>query len=292
MTQSELNDPLEELARENEVSTKLVERLAEAGLSLRSDRPESPGRISEGLRLLGQYRSLHGRRFRESLEPEARIVAMPGCFEHLDLLDRQTTETDPKWEAVVNALHAYTRGEADARESLARELDTLTQEEYDRIRYEGTYPLSCLVTVFPGEAASRVNAEFDRTRTEAAELDQRIERYLGEKPGAEGTKFAVHCRNLGCTANGEAETFPAENGHLGIRPPAGWKVVPRTPRAELGKVVVDLDFRCPVHPETPGGAGQGPSEDGAGASGANPFAIVDEQTRKCTCCDPIPEDLA
>jgi hypothetical protein len=215
MTRSEPNDPLEELSRENEILTKLVERLAEAGLSLRSDRPESPGRISEGLRLLNQYRSLHGRRFRENLEPEARVVAMPGCFEHLDQLDRQLTETDPKWETAVRALDSYTRGEADARERLAKELDTLTQDEYDRIRYEESYPLSCLVSVFPGDAASRVNTEFDRTRAQTADLEQLIERYLG----------------------------------------------------------------------------QGPRDDGAGAPGSNPFPVVGEPTQKCTCCDPIPEDL-
>jgi len=216
MTQSEPNDPLEELDRENEILTKLVERLAEAGLSLRSDRPETSDRISEGLRLLSQYRSLHGRRFRENLEPEARIVAMPGCFEHLDHLDRQFTEPDPKWETVVSALDSYARGEAGAPERLAKELDTFTQDEYDRIRYEETYPLSCLLSVFPEDAANRVNTEFDRTNAQTAHLEQLIERYLG----------------------------------------------------------------------------QSPREDGAGPSSPTPFPIVDARGQKCTCCDPVPEDLA
>jgi hypothetical protein len=216
MAQSETNGPLEELAREDEILTKLVERLAEAGLSLRSDRPESPDRISKGLRLLNQYRLLHGRRFRENLEPEARIVAMPGCFEHLDRLDRRSTEADRMWETLARALDSYTRGEADAPERLAKELDTFTQDEYDRIRYEETYPLSCLLSVFPEDAASRVNTEFGRTRAQTVDLEQLIERYLG----------------------------------------------------------------------------QGPRADGAGAPGSNPFPVVDERTQKCTCCDPIPEDLA
>jgi hypothetical protein len=216
MTESEPNDPLEELARENEILTRLVERLAEAGLSLRSDRPESPERISEGLRLLNQFRLLHGRRFRENLEPEARIVAMPGCFEHLDRLDRQSTEIDPKWETVVSALGSYTRGEANARERLAKEVDAFTQDEYDRIRYEETYPLSCLLSVFPEDAARRVNTEFDRTRAQTADLEQLIERYLG----------------------------------------------------------------------------RGSRKDGAEAPGPNPFHVVDDRTPECTCCDPIPQDLA
>jgi hypothetical protein len=292
MTEDEPGDPLDEMARENAISMKLVERLAEAGQSLHSDRPESPGRIAVGLRLLKQYRTLHARRFRDHLEPEARVVAMPGCFEHLDVLDRQNIETDPRWGRVADTLDAYARGEAGALERLAGELDTFTQEEYDRVRFEGDYPLSCLASALPADAAGRVSTGFAKTRVEIADLERHIGRYLAERPGTEGTRFAIHCRSPGCVATGEAETFPAVNGHLGIHPPSGWKAVSRRPRVTDGKVVVDLDFSCPTHAGSAEGEGQGPSDGGTNTSQAKSLPVLDEPNRKCTCCDPIPEDLA
>jgi hypothetical protein len=280
------------LARENEISTKLVERLAEASLFLRSGDPVTPGEISEGLRLLDQYRALHARRFHENLEPEARTVAMPSCFEHLDTIARDGSTLEQRFARALESLDAYTRGETDGRTRLADELDKLTQEEYDRIRYEGDYPLSCLQTTLPDAAASRVRAGFDQTVAEAADLEHHVDRYLAQAPGQGGTKLVIRCQHPGCSAKGQAETYPANGGHLGIQPPAGWKAVPRPPREKDGKFVVDIDFRCPEHSNLGEPSGGTPRTAGGPTPEANSNGIARATPHECTCCDPIPGNLA
>lgn len=212
MTEIHQDDPLEELARENEVTIRLVERLAEASLSLRSDRAEPAGRISEGLRLLRRFRSVHSRRFREGLEPEARVVAMPSCFEHLAALDHNS-ECDAAWSRVAAALEAYARGDSDGQRRLAVELDALTQEEYDWIRYEGDFPLSCLSTVLPADAASRVGVQFGLTGPEIADLERQIAQYLVDCSSEDGERVdpgpASTTRNRG-GALGESTPQPTE----------------------------------------------------------------------------------
>lgn len=292
MTKTELDDPLEELARENEMSTKLVERLAETSQSLRSGRPVPPGEISEGLRLLDQYRALHARRFHENLEPEARTVAMPSCFEHLDTIARDGSTLEQRFARALEPLDAYTRGEADGRTRLADELDRLTQEEYDRIRYEGDYPLSCLQTTLPDEAAGRVRAGFGQTGVEAADLEHHVDRYLAHAPGEGGTKLAVRCQHPGCSAKGQAETYPANGGHLGIQPPAGWKAVPRSPQVRDREFVVDIDFCCPEHSNLGEPLGGTPRTGGGLAPEVNPNGIARAAPHECACCDPIPGNLA
>jgi hypothetical protein len=292
MTKTELDDPLEELARENEVSTKLVERLAEASLTLRSGDPVTPGEISEGLRLLDQYRALHARRFHDNLEPEARTVAMPSCFEHLDTVTRDGSTLEQRFARALESLDAYIQGATDGRTRLADELDKLTQEEYDRIRYEGDYPLSCLQTTLPGDAAGRVRAGFDQTVVEAADLEHHVDRYLAHAPRQGGTKLAIRCQRPGCSAKGQAETYPAVGGHLGIQPPAGWKAVPRPPREKDGKFVVDVDFLCPEHSKPGNPSESTPQAEGGLAPEANPDGSARTAPRVCACCDPIPGNLA
>lgn len=285
-----LEDPLEELNRENDVAEKLVERLAEDGLALGTERSVPPGEIAEGLRLLSQYRDVHARRFDGNLEPEARVVAMPSCFEHLDTIARESTDSAARFERARATVDAYARGEPGARSRLAAELGDLTQKEYDALRYEGDYPLSCLRATLPDAAADRVRAGFERTDPELADLEHHIDRYLGRGPAEPGRRFPIRCLAAGCDASAQAETYPAANGYLGIRAPEGWRATSRPPRAAKdGVVAVDIDFSCPKHVAS---AAAAPVERPITPSARARPSTAAEPPASCPCCDPLPESSA
>lgn len=283
MSATEFEDPLEELARETDVTQALVERLAEVALALRNE-DVSPGEIAEGLRLLEQYEALHGRRFGQDLEPEARKVAMPGCFEHLDQIARSLSDRRGWTAEAKAALASFSAGDPEARSRLSSLLEKLSQKEYDDLQFERDYPLSCLRATLPEEAARRVRLRFDVSATEAADLERHLEKYLSRPLGAPGRKISVRCAEPGCSATGEAESYPAENGHLGLRAPSGWHAVSRGVGQQHGTTVaIGVDFRCPAHlaAASPTSA---PSARKAGSSAEEPPA--------CACCDPVPSTLA
>lgn len=280
MRTQEANDPLEELARENTVAQGLVERLGAIGLDLRGGAEVAPGEVAEGLRLLTQYGSVHGRRFDRDLEPEARVVAMPTCHGHLDAIVRDRASRSERIGRTEAALDAYAHGEPGARDRLASEIERLTQQEYEGLVHEGDYPLSCLLTALPDEAAKRVRSAFDATSPELGDLERRVERFLGESPRAPGRGFAVRCAAPGCPATGTAESFPAADGAFALRPPGGWESragSPHSPRA--GHVAIDVDFLCPAHREPARRASRTGASPGPGR--------VPPSEEACACCDPI-----
>jgi hypothetical protein len=294
-SEPEERDPLEELARENEMIQKLDDRLGELSIALDGGAVIPPGEIAEGLRLYEQYLGIHARRFDENLQPEARPVAMPTCFDHLDAIHADRAALPERTARARRALEAYSRGEADGRKRLAKELETFAQHEYDEVRYESDYPLSCLRSTLPDDASERVRAGFDRTGAELRDLERHVAGYLRHGPGMGSGRFVVKCREPGCDGKAEAESFPAEGGHLGIRAPDGWTMVslpPRAqPRGDQAVVAVDVDFWCPTHAprgttSEKGAAEVGPRADaspypGAGVPGA----------AGCSCCDPIAPSL-
>ncbi|MGI0132977.1 MAG: hypothetical protein ACREDK_07825 [Thermoplasmata archaeon] len=250
MSTNESSDPVEEMSRENDVKQKLVERLAEDGLSLSSGNPAPRSDILEGLNLLTYYEELHAARFRSVLEPEARAVAMASCFEHLDAIGRELVASNERLAQVRSALEAYREGNAGATLRLASGLDDLTQAAADAIRYEEDYPLSCLRMALPEDATQRVHAGFGRTAAETANLEADIDRYLHQEPCATRPVHSVHCHQPGCRARGVAESYPAAGGRLGLRAPSGWKTRAGSPRsASKSLVVIDVDFWCPDHPQ-------------------------------------------
>ncbi len=285
-------DPLDEMARENDVIRRLDERLAEFATSLSDGADVAPGEIAEGLRLYAQYVGAHARRFDESLQPEARPVAMPTCFEHLDAISRDRRGLSERIARAQKAVDAYAAaGDAMGRAGLVKELEAFTQHEYEQVRYENDYPLSCLRATLPEDAAQRVRTGFDRTVGQVGDLDRHIDRYLGETPGKVAALLAIRCAQPGCPQRATAEGYPAANGHLGIRGPAGWKLVPAAPRASKdGKrlVVVDVDFWCPDHRNAGGSvpstmAGRTDLELGTRTTTEPPVAA---------CCGPVPSQLS
>lgn len=286
----ESQDPLEELSRENEVATRLVERLGETALGLRNGGATSPGDLAEGIRLLLQYRRLHARRFDDDLQPEARIVAMPTCFQHLDTVDRNTREADQESGRLLGDLQAYDRGEPGALARLAGSLDTFTQRQYAALQYEGDYPLSCLRATLPEEAARRVRKGFDRDIAGLTDLEAHIERYLARSPGSPGERVPIRCHHEGCAARAEAETYPAQNGYLGLKAPVGWKSVSEIPRVvDDRKIAIEVDYYCPDHATAD--LERGPRPGNSQPAKASP-ARPEEEATECPCCNPVSMDLA
>ncbi len=243
---------MEEMVRENEVALRLVERVAEMGQSLTSDSPIPSGEIAEGLRLLAQYRAVHGTRFLDKLQPEAQAVAMPTCFEHLDEIARGRAEAIERYHRAASVLGEYRSDDRASRQELARELEVLTQTDYEAIRYENDYPLSCLRAALPDAAAERLRVRFNQSAKELADLERHIEHFLSREPSDPGVKLAIKCAQPGCEARDKAETYPARNGHIGLRAPPGWKAVPGEPRRSAsGGIAVNVDFTCPRHASVP-----------------------------------------
>lgn len=273
MAASEVEDPLEEMERENEIALRLVERMAEMGQSLTSGTSIPSGEIAEGLRLLAQYRAVHGTRFLDKLQPEAQAVAMPMCFEHLDEIVRGRAAAIDRYHRAASVLGEYRPDDLASRQQLAHELDVLTQTDYEAIRYENDYPLSCLRATLPDQAAERLRVRFSQSAKELADLERHIEHFLSREPVDPGSKFAIKCAAPGCAASGQAETYPARNGYLGLRAPLGWKIVPGAPhRSASGGIAVDIDFTCPAHTSAPVVGKAAVGETGAGTTepGAHP----------------------
>jgi hypothetical protein len=292
MTAVESEDPLEELTRENEIAQQLVERLGELSLTLRTDAEVPPGEVSEGLRLLEQYRTVHGTRFRADLEPECRAVAMPGCHPHLDAIDAAFAAAARRFERTRSVLKSYGNGESGAREHLADELEDLSQREFEALRYEGDYPLSCLLAVLPDDRAGRVHAGFLRTSDKVTDLEEHIRHYL-ERPAAHSSySFVTGCQAPGCAAKGTAAKYPSLDGRFGIRAPEGWRAVGRAPRGDpAGRVTIRVDFYCPKHAaEVSTSPGRSPTDSPAPRV-ASPLDLQSAATEACACCDPIPEEL-
>ncbi|MGI0054945.1 MAG: hypothetical protein ACREBZ_04415 [Thermoplasmata archaeon] len=242
-------DPLAELQRENEVIERLLERLEEIALILKDGKDVAPGEVSEGLRLLDQYLGIHARRLDADLQPEARLVAMSTCFEHLNRIVRDHTEATRRTAEAFRALTEYEKPTPESRGRLADSLEQLASQDHDAVVYEGDFPLSCLLSTLPDDAAGRVAEKFAATDPDIKDTEGHIERLLGSPPGEAGSSLKVHCSHAGCHAAAEGRVFPGHQGKLGLlAPPGGWTASPQQPRMNHDGVMrVRVDFYCPEH---------------------------------------------
>lgn len=246
----ETQDPLDELERENEVTQKLIECLAETAIALKDGENRSPGEITEGLRLLEQYRRMHAVRVDRDLQPEARPVAMKTCFQHLDTITDDHRMETGRINLARRAVEEFTRDPGGARAQLAQALADLAEKDYESLTYENDYPLSCLRAALPDEAAARVTSAFHQTDAEVADLEGHIARYLDHTSGTSVHGLTVRCRRVNCQASAVSHVVPSKDGRLGIEVPAGWQVISRPPFfGEDGTIRLKVDFCCPAHRE-------------------------------------------
>ncbi len=287
----ESQDPLDELEHENDVAERLIERLAATAIELKEGRNPPPGEIAEGLRLLEQYRRVHAGRVDRDLQPEARSVAMAGCFPHLDAItDDHRVERDQTDRARA-ALKDFVSDPRGSRSRLSQALAELTQKDHESMAFEKDYPLSCLRAALPDEAAARVSTAFRQTASEVTDLEGHIERYLARAPGTPGHALTVRCRRENCPAVAESHVVPSNDGRLGIEVPAGWQVV-SVPAVlgEDGTIRLRADFWCPDHRDKSAANGEvavGARKDGGAAK---PAPTAAEEPEPCSCCDPIAAD--
>ncbi|MGH9920703.1 MAG: hypothetical protein ACRD6W_17765, partial [Nitrososphaerales archaeon] len=242
-------DPLAELQRENEVIERLLARLEEIALILKDGKDVAPGEVSEGLHLLDQYLGIHARRIDEDLQPEARLVAMSTCFVHLDRIVRDHTEATRRTAEALRALTEYENPTLESRGRLADSLEQLASQDHDAVVYEGDFPLSCLLSALPDDAAGRVSEKFAATDPDMKDAQGHIERLLASPPGEAGSSLKVHCSHADCHASTEGRVIPGRQGKLGLlAPPGGWIASPQQPRMNHdGAIRVRIDFYCPEH---------------------------------------------
>ncbi|MHB1866210.1 MAG: hemerythrin domain-containing protein [Thermoplasmata archaeon] len=253
MTAREVQDPLDELQRENDVLVSLLTRVLESAEILTSGKDVPPGEIAEELRLLDQYLGVHMLRLDQDLMPYARGVAMPVCFPHLDKILQDHEEVKERTRGVRPLLESYEQGSEGARARLALALEVLATKDHEGTVYEGDYPLSCLVTALPDDTAQRVAERFAGTQSEVADLDAHAERLLSSPPGDRGSDLWVRCAQEGCSATGTARIVPGHEGRLGLRVPSGgWTVVsgPTQPGG-IGRARLRVDFFCASHASPP-----------------------------------------
>lgn len=253
MSSIEASDPLEELQRENETTVRLLERILETAELCKAGTAVPPGEIGEELNLLEQYLEVHRKRLDEDLQPEARVVAMSSCFEHLDRLVREHSEARRRCEEARAALDEYSHGAPGARDRLASALETLATKDHETLVFEGDYPLSCLITTLPEEAAHRVAAQFTGSHGRIEDLEDHLQILLAAPQGSVGSPLTVHCSEEKCGQRSEARVVPVREGRMGLMAPTGgWSITPHNAEpGPRGRWRIRIDFRCPVHAETP-----------------------------------------
>lgn len=210
MTEEET--PIEEMARENEITEKIIERLAEMAESLQSDRPVPIAEIRTGIRLLQQYHQLHAFRFDHDLQPAARGVAMPGCYEHLDRITRDHASDLKALDELVAQFPAGGVVTISRSFDLGRQLQDRMERLHDDIVYEGDYPLSCLITALPDATEARIEEKFVVNHAELARLEAAIEGFLvgASSPAPASDSADVRKRGESMPAHVGSEEPPAE----------------------------------------------------------------------------------
>ncbi len=249
MSEEPNDEPLEELQRENDTTQGLLERLLELSELIKSGKEVFPGEVSEGLRLLEQYLTLHSARFDHELEPAARPVAMETCHPHLDHLIEEHASLLHQIGEFRSSL-ADSAGWSDGdRARIAEGLDTIANRTYAMLTFERDYPLSCLITALPEDTSQRVAAQFTSSQAALADLEQHIHRYLAVAAGQSRTPITVHCASPGCPETATGEVVPGRGGRLALlAPDGGWSMHSRKPGSDHeGLIHLQVDYYCPRH---------------------------------------------
>lgn len=181
---SQAEGALEELHREHEVAERLLERLVEVGERVKAGEQIDPKTLRFGVGLLEAYlHRVHASQMDLELRPEARKVAMPSCFERLDRMGTNHEEMRRRAKKLLDLIQHWDTGDVSSRGEIGDQLVALASLDHDVATYEETYPLMCLETALPEEAASRLSGRFaDHAGTRTA-LERNVERFLAYTEG-------------------------------------------------------------------------------------------------------------
>lgn len=242
-------DPLNELFRENELAKGLLEHLAELAAKLRIGPGVSSAEVTDGLHLLGAYRLLHARRFDRDFQPEARPVANPKCYEHLDRIAEDRATEGATIASVLRSSHLADDGTPATRREFARQIDALVEADRERILYETDYPLACLLSILPEETAAEILQRFADTQEELRDLEEHIQRYIASPSATSSERHVpLACAHAGCPAKVDIVLAAGTEGALTLNLASGWKVVLRPTRvAGSGDIEFSVKGCCPEH---------------------------------------------
>ncbi|MGI0054548.1 MAG: hemerythrin domain-containing protein [Thermoplasmata archaeon] len=222
MSAPEIPTPLEELQRENELIERLLERIEEIALLLQNGKNVALEEIAESLRLLDRYLGLHTQRMDHDLQPEARRVAMPSCVPHLDRVIHDHGNASVRARDALRALASYEDSSEASRRTFADMIEELASRAHDTVVFEGDYPLSCLASALPDDAAARVYEQFVTSERELKDTEIGIERLLArplsESSAAPGEREPedVRGRAEDLARGRSANDRPIERGRAGV----------------------------------------------------------------------------
>jgi hemerythrin-like domain-containing protein len=173
-------ETLEELHREHAVAERLLERLAELGEQIKSGERVEAKTVRFGVGLLEAYvHRVHASQMEDrELRPEAQVIAVPGCAEHLDRMRANHEEMRRRAQELLGLIRRWASGDESCRAAIGDGLIDLASLDHDAVTYEETYALMCLESTLPKDADHRLSNRFaDHAGTRAA-LEANVERFL------------------------------------------------------------------------------------------------------------------
>jgi hypothetical protein len=256
MLATTVEDPLDELVREDEVVGGLLQRLDDVASTLRKGSNVPEGAVDEGLRLLEDYWKIHVRRFDQDFEPKARPYARPvpmaRCTDHLDRIESDHALL----RAQIAMLRQTIRSQSNTpetvrgrRATIAGELANLTLRIRETLNYESDYPLACLLTALPEEVSARIEENFAETENELGEVEARIRQYAPVRGDATNSDtVTLTCAHPDCSATARVTAHVADGDTPSVLLPPGWRVAP-LPNGEprYGSASTSLVACCPKH---------------------------------------------
>ena len=172
---------LEELNREHAVIEPLLERLVEVGERIKIGGAVEPRTVLLGVGLLEAYlHRVHANQLDRELTPEARTVAMPGCFVHLDQMHTNHQAMRRHAQELLVEIRQWSAGDESRRTPVGDRLIDLASEDHSAANFEETYPLMCLETVLPEESDRQLAARFDRHAGTRGALEANVARFLAD----------------------------------------------------------------------------------------------------------------
>ncbi len=174
-----MGSALEQLSQEHDFIQPLLERLVDIGARIRVGGSVPPRTAFIGVALLDAYlHRVHISEEDKELRLEAEAVALPRCTTNLGGMTTNHREMCRRTQETLTDIRRWASGNEEVRPRVGNGIMELVSKDYEAVRYEETYALSCLQTELPQVANERLAARFaDHAGTRNA-LEVRIGRFL------------------------------------------------------------------------------------------------------------------